>query len=374
MRDERRRCYRYPPPIGSDDVLFWHRDVNHSAKLINFSAEGFRLRIEGELTSEIGDLARLETTNGKFLVRIANLRRGEGTVELGLLRLQEIHDLQTAVRKRRRDDAAGAQCRTLGDSRIVRFGVPMVLAVSVISLIMSGNWLGSDKKSNASSGDGKASSGPSGDRSSKPRDLGAATSTRSADRGNREAPSKATEYRTASRSADFIGKPESSASTRSSEPQAVQNSESRGSELSDQKPIEPNPAAPQLTFNARADAKKEIDQALTTARHQRKNVLLEFGAEGLGWSTHLLDVLTKDVEVSATVKKSFVFVPVEIESNRRLFETYVPKEERRGVPLLTVLDPNGKVLRNQQTGELKEGSKHDVGKVKEFLAKWSPSR
>jgi thiol-disulfide isomerase/thioredoxin len=41
-----------------------------------------------------------------------------------------------------------------------------------------------------------------------------------------------------------------------------------------------------------------------------------------------------------------------------------------GVPYLTILDSDGKVLTNQETGALEDGDHHDPAKVKAFLEKW----
>ena len=52
---------------------------------------------------------------------------------------------------------------------------------------------------------------------------------------------------------------------------------------------------------------------------------------------------------------------------------FVPDEVRPRIPFLTLLDKDGKVLRNQRTNELEDGSKLDLGKVKAFLQQSSPS-
>jgi hypothetical protein len=45
-----------------------------------------------------------------------------------------------------------------------------------------------------------------------------------------------------------------------------------------------------------------------------------------------------------------------------------------GLPVLVVLDAEGKVLTTQDTGKLEEGDHHDPAKVLAFLNQWAPSR
>src|SRR5438876_11702722 len=47
---------------------------------------------------------------------------------------------------------------------------------------------------------------------------------------------------------------------------------------------------------------------------------------------------------------------------------------RHGLPVLVVLDSDGKQLTTQDTGQLEEGDHHDPAKVLAFLKKWQPKR
>jgi hypothetical protein len=51
-------------------------------------------------------------------------------------------------------------------------------------------------------------------------------------------------------------------------------------------------------------------------------------------------------------------------------ERYEADVEHSGIPFLTVLDAEGKVLINQETGALEEGDHHDPEKVRDFLGLW----
>ena len=45
-----------------------------------------------------------------------------------------------------------------------------------------------------------------------------------------------------------------------------------------------------------------------------------------------------------------------------------------GLPVLVVLDKNGKQLHTQDTGKLEEGDHHNPVSVVAFLEKWKPSK
>ena len=138
------------------------------------------------------------------------------------------------------------------------------------------------------------------------------------------------------------------------------------------RPGKPRPQRERI-YNPKADAKADLDQALKTAGEENKRVLVAFGGNWCQWCFKLDDVLTKNVELAPIVKKGFVLVLVDANSNRKLLESYTTKDECRGFPFLTVLDAKGNVVKNQNTDELEDGSKHDVTKVGAFLTKWSPA-
>jgi thioredoxin-related protein len=125
-------------------------------------------------------------------------------------------------------------------------------------------------------------------------------------------------------------------------------------------------------YNEKADAKAEIEAALKVAKRDNKRVLLKFGGNWCSWCYKLHDVFTHDAPVAAVLNRGFVTVLVDVNSNRQLLEKYAPDEKHPGFPYLVVLDADGKVLKDEQTGELEDGPKHDPAKVKAFLVRWSP--
>jgi thiol-disulfide isomerase/thioredoxin len=132
------------------------------------------------------------------------------------------------------------------------------------------------------------------------------------------------------------------------------------------------PRAP--IYNPKANAKDDIATALLTAKRENKRVLIEFGGNWCVPCFRLYDVFKKHAEVSAIVNKGFVLVLVDADTNPALLERYDEQGERGGVPFLTVLNADGKVLRNENTGELEKkfaSGGFDIPKVVVFLRQWS---
>jgi thiol-disulfide isomerase/thioredoxin len=126
-------------------------------------------------------------------------------------------------------------------------------------------------------------------------------------------------------------------------------------------------------YNEKADAKADIAAALKLAQREHKHVLLKFGGNWCSWCYKLHDTFTHEAAVAEVLKKGFVLVLVDEDTNKDLLKKYAPDEKRMGFPYLVVLDADGKVLRDQSTDVLEEGPKHNPAKVKAFLVKWSPS-
>ncbi len=122
-------------------------------------------------------------------------------------------------------------------------------------------------------------------------------------------------------------------------------------------------------YDEKADAKADIADALARAGLDNRRVLVIYGGNWCGWCYKLHDLFEQDKEIRRTLRAEYEPVLVDIRKNRATAEKY--KIERdKGVPYLTMLDADGKVVANQGTGVLEEGPKHDPAKVLAFLKKW----
>lgn len=131
-------------------------------------------------------------------------------------------------------------------------------------------------------------------------------------------------------------------------------------------------------YDVTADAQSDIAAALATAHAENKRVLLKFGANWCVWCHRLSETLHSDTAVAEAVGSDYILVSVDV-NTRNGTKRNVPTIEKygnpiqHGVPVLVVLDADGKILTTQETGALEEGSAHDPAKIIAFLNQWSSS-
>jgi thioredoxin-related protein len=125
-------------------------------------------------------------------------------------------------------------------------------------------------------------------------------------------------------------------------------------------------------YDEDADGAMLIAAAVKRAKLERKHVLIEWGGNWCGWCHKLHDVFKNDEIVAPIVAEEYELVLVDSTNNRELMETFGGKDTRYAFPHLTILDAQGNVLTNQETGSLEVGPKHDPQAVAAFLKKWQP--
>ncbi len=130
---------------------------------------------------------------------------------------------------------------------------------------------------------------------------------------------------------------------------------------------------PDAVFDKQADAKADIAAALANAKRDNQRVLLVFGANWCGWCHKLDGVFKENREIARTLLYEYRLVKVDVgrwDKNLDVAQRYGVDLKKAGVPYLTVLDADGKVLANQDTGALEVGDQHDPAKVQAFLQQW----
>jgi thiol-disulfide isomerase/thioredoxin len=128
-------------------------------------------------------------------------------------------------------------------------------------------------------------------------------------------------------------------------------------------------------YDEKADAKAAIDAALAAAKRENRRVLIQWGGNWCGWCILLHDCMKSNPALAKTLKYEYDVVLVDIgksDKNLELAEKYKADFKKHGVPYLTVLDADGKVLANQQTDPFETKTKdgqngHDPEKLQEFL-------
>jgi thioredoxin 1 len=371
MSDERRKYYRYPVTTGSEAIVVRHHGVERPARLVNLSSDGFRVDMEEEEIVEVGDIVLMATSNGFHRVRVVNVARENGTLQLGLQRLQDLP--ANAVEKQAEREGRPPRKAKVKESllsTLARLAVPLGLAAMIIGGIAWAWTTESDPVATVVE-DGFVT--PRSDYSARRRRQGVdieevtAGSEKSkrrisgvvADNG-----SSSTLVGSGGRSmggADPGAGPERSGRAGDSGELAEARQSSPGGLLGQSPPV----------FDVNADPVVSIRTALSAANRENKRVLVEFGGNTCDSCSRLNAAFTQDAEIATTLQKAFVLVMVDMEANQKLAARYDTLREQ--VPFLALLNREGKIMKRRRTDELQAGSKLDVGKVKEFLQQWSRS-
>lgn len=133
--------------------------------------------------------------------------------------------------------------------------------------------------------------------------------------------------------------------------------------------VEPPPEKVALYPQA-DDAQARIDAALARAKADNTRVMIQWGDDWCGWCVKLHDLCGKDRAISRKLLYDYevVLVPVgQFDRNLDIAASYEADFKSNGVPFLTVLDADGTVITNQETGSLEKDGAHDPAKVMTFL-------
>jgi len=136
-------------------------------------------------------------------------------------------------------------------------------------------------------------------------------------------------------------------------------------------PADPAKSPKPAIYDEKADGSQQVTDALATAQTGHKRVLLIFGANWCGWCHRLHTLFGTDKEINDTLKADFVLVLIDVNKghNKAVNDKY-SNPIQHGLPVLVVLDTDGRQLTTKDTGELEEGDHHSPQKVLAFLKAW----
>jgi thiol-disulfide isomerase/thioredoxin len=139
-----------------------------------------------------------------------------------------------------------------------------------------------------------------------------------------------------------------------------------------QEPAQKDAAPTRQVYDEKADARADVNAALARATKENRRVLVVWGANWCGWCVKLADVFKKNPELASKLQYEYDVVKVDVgqfDKHMDLAASFGADFKSTGIPVLTVLAADGKVLANQETGALELGKEHDPAKVLEFLTK-----
>jgi thiol-disulfide isomerase/thioredoxin len=131
---------------------------------------------------------------------------------------------------------------------------------------------------------------------------------------------------------------------------------------------------PVAIYDENADVKELIRAAEARAKRENRRVLVQWGGNWCVWCRRLHELCSNDRSIAKELFYEYDIVYADSlkgDKNVELASSFGADLKKNGVPFLTVLDADGKVLANQETSALEtkvdgQGG-HDPKKVLEFL-------
>ncbi len=136
-----------------------------------------------------------------------------------------------------------------------------------------------------------------------------------------------------------------------------------------------DPADQAPVYDESADAKADIAAAVARAHKENRRVLVQWGANWCGWCRLLHKLFHEDKNIARKILYEYDVVLVDIgkfDRNTDLAESYdafTNGFKKGGVPYLTILGGDGKIVANQDTSVFEVGEGYDSIKVLDFLTK-----
>ena len=146
-------------------------------------------------------------------------------------------------------------------------------------------------------------------------------------------------------------------------------------------PLGADPEYPKMgpdIYDVHADGGAQIAAALGRAAAEHKRVIVDFGANWCIWFRRLHSTFENDPAVSRALARDFVVVLVDVNTRKGVKRNADVNAKygnpiEHGIPVLVVLDCDGRQLATKDTGELEEGGGHSPAKITAFLASWAPA-
>ncbi|MGE3313898.1 MAG: hypothetical protein AB7O26_02195 [Planctomycetaceae bacterium] len=137
MDREQRNNRRLPPTTGRDAAIIRNKGRDEVALIVNLSAQGFRICTHASFPVEVGDVIRLETTDGHHTARVANIEAKEDQLHIGLERVHDapVENARDQVRRQRRGVRLSRPGMEFGNL-ISYVLLPIVIGVALLFVIV----------------------------------------------------------------------------------------------------------------------------------------------------------------------------------------------------------------------------------------------
>ncbi|WP_053073331.1 thioredoxin family protein [Chryseobacterium sp. FH2] len=125
-------------------------------------------------------------------------------------------------------------------------------------------------------------------------------------------------------------------------------------------------------YNPKADAQADINQLVTQAKKEGKNIMIQAGGNWCIWCLRFNQFVQTTPELKELVDKNYLYYHLNYSpdnKNEKVFAQYIDINAQQFYPFFIILDKNGKKIHVQQSEILEDGKGYSKEKVKEFLEK-----
>jgi len=126
-------------------------------------------------------------------------------------------------------------------------------------------------------------------------------------------------------------------------------------------------------YNPDANAKQDIVNAVSFAKKENKNVLIQVGGNWCSWCVRFHKMMHTDFKIDSMIKANYVYLMVNWSKENKNLDVMkqLGNPQRFGFPVLVILDQQGKQIHIQDSGFLELDKGYDPKKVMEFLNGWT---
>lgn len=126
-------------------------------------------------------------------------------------------------------------------------------------------------------------------------------------------------------------------------------------------------------YDPKADAKKDIAEAVAKAKQENKYVFITVGGNWCRWCVLFDRFSHTNDTIRQIIDSNFIVVKVSYGEGNRNEDVLkmLDYPQRFGFPVFVILNEKGERIHTQNTAYLEQGKAYSTKKVAEFLTQWS---
>jgi thioredoxin-related protein len=128
-------------------------------------------------------------------------------------------------------------------------------------------------------------------------------------------------------------------------------------------------------YNPKANAEKDIAEAIAQAKAQHKFVLIQAGGNWCKWCLEFARFIKADRQIDSVINVGYIVYHLNYSEENENHTTFskLGYPQRFGYPVFIILNGDGERIHTQNSEYLEDRSgSYDKNKVQSFLEMWSP--